>query len=231
MALVVIELEEFQKGLLETYHDCETAGHPGVNRTYHQMSCDYWWPELRKFVQSDVKGCGICQQNKVNTHPNRPVLNPIPPPKNPEPFKVISVDLITKLPKSKGSDAILTITDQGSTKAVILIPCYKTMGAEQLARLYKEQAFPFIRIPSKLISDQDVQFTSQLFREMCKQLGVQQNISLAYHPEMDGQSERTNQTIETALRIFGNFWQNNWSDWLLLMQYQLNSHVFNTTML
>ena len=229
MALVVTEPGDFQKGLLETYHDCETAGHPGMNRTYHQLSRDYWWPEMRKFVRSYIKGCGICQQNKTNTHPNRPTLNPIPPPQNSEPFKVISVDLITKLPISKGSDAILTITDQGSTKAVILIPCTKTMGAEQLACLYKEWAFPFIGIPSKLISDRDVRFTSQLFKEVCKQLGIQQNMSSAYHPETDGQSERTNQTVETALRIFGNFRQNDWSDWLPLVQYQLNSHISNTT--
>ena len=123
-----------------------------------------------------------------------------------------------KLPKSQGNDTILTITDQGSTKAVILIPCNETMGAEQLAGLYKEQAFPFIGIPSKLITDQDIWFTSQLFKEVCKQLGVQQNMSLAYHPETDRQSERTNQTVEVALRIFGNFWQDDWSDWLLLVQ-------------
>ena len=191
-ALVVTKPEEFQKGLLETYHNCEMAGHPGVNRTYHQVSRDYWWPKLRKFVWSYVKGCGVCQQNK-----------------NPEPFKVISVDLIMKLPELKGNDAILTLMDQGLTKAVILIPCSKTMGVEQLACLYKEWVFPFIRVPSKLISDQDVQFTSHFFKEICKQLGVQQNISSAYHLEMDGQSKRTNQTVETALRIIRNFQQDD----------------------
>jgi len=90
-------------------------------------------------------------------------LCPISPPENPEPFKVVSVDLITKLPDSKGNNTILTITNQGSTKAVILIPCNETMGTEQLAHLYKKNTFPFIRIPSKLISDRDIRFTSQLF--------------------------------------------------------------------
>ena len=96
-------------------------------------------------------------------HPNRPTLHPISLPESPDPFKVISMDLITKLPDSKGNNTILTITDQGSTKAVILIPCNKTMGTEQLAHLYKKYVFPFIGIPSKLISDQDIWFTSQLF--------------------------------------------------------------------
>ena len=137
--------------------------------------------------------------------------------------------MITKLPKSKGNDAILTITNQGSIKVVILIPCNETMGTEQLAHLYKQNMFPFIGIPSKLISDWDVWFTSQLFQEICRQLGVQQNMSLAYHLETDRQSEQTNQTMETTLRIFGNYRQNDWSDWLPIVQYQLNSHVSNTT--
>jgi len=69
-ALVITEPENIQKGLLETYHDSETAGHLGANQTYHQIVQDYWWPGLRKYVQAYVKGCGICQQNKINTHPN-----------------------------------------------------------------------------------------------------------------------------------------------------------------
>jgi transposase InsO family protein len=156
-------------------------------------------------------------------------LNPIFPPDDTEPFKVISVDLIVKLPKSGENDAILTITDQGNTKGVILIPCSEEMGTEELAKLYKEKAFPYIGLPSKLISDQDTRFTSKLFRELCEQLGVKQNISSAYHPQTDGESEHTNQTVETALRIFGNFRNDNWSEWLPLVQYQINSHVSNTT--
>ena len=79
------------------------------------------------------------------------------------------------------------------------------MGAEELATLYVERAFPYIGLLSRLISDQDTRFTAGLFREICRQLGIKQNISSTYHPKTDGQSERTNQTVETALRIFGNF--------------------------
>ena len=89
----------------------------------------------------------------------RPPLNPIFPPQEAEPFKVISIDLITKLPASRGNDTILTITDQGSTKGVILIPCKEAMGAEELAALYVERGFPYIGLPSKLISDRDTRFT------------------------------------------------------------------------
>jgi transposase InsO family protein len=93
---------------------------------------------------------------------------------------------------------ILTITDHDCTKAVILIPCREDMGSEEIARLFKDKAFPYIGIPKRIISDRDTHFTSKFFKEVCQQLGITQNLSTTYHPQTDGQSERTNQTMETA---------------------------------
>ena len=85
------------------------------------------------------------------------------------------------------------------TKAVVLIPCRENMSALELAKAYVERAFPYIGLPDRLISDRDTRLTSRLFREICDQLKIKQNISSAYHPQTDGSSERTNQTVETAL--------------------------------
>lgn len=228
LALVVTKPEVFTKDILETYHDGMTAGHQGIHRTYQQVIKDYWWPDVLRYTREYVKGCGTCQQNKSNTHPNPPPLHPIIPPEENKPFKTIAIDLNMKLPNSKGNDSILTITDQGATKAVILLPCNKTMGIVELARLYKECVFPFVGIPNVLILDRDTRFTSKFFKEICEQLGVKRNMSSAYHPQTDGQSERTNQSVETALRIFANYQQDDWSTWLPIVQYQLNSHVSST---
>ena len=73
------------------------------------------------------------------------------------------------------------------------------MGAEELAWLYKERAFPFIGVPNVLVSDRDTRFTSKFFEELCGQLGIKRNMSLAYHPQTDGQSKRMNQSVETTL--------------------------------
>src|SRR5712691_11364616 len=228
-ATVVTRPEEIGRDLLEWYHDTPTAGHPGILRTGKALMREYWWPNMKRSITQYVKGCGECQQNKTITHPNRPPLNPITPSGNPEPFKTISVDLIVKLPESNGNDSILTVTDQGTTKAVILIPCREDMSALDLARTYVDRAFPYIGLPDRLISDRDTRLTSQLFREICNQLKVQQNISSAYHPQTDGSSERTNQTVETALRIFCNFQANDWAKWLPIVQDQINSHENSTT--
>ena len=84
-------------------------------------------------------------------------------------------------------------------------------------------------ILTKLISDRDTRFTSSWFKELCRALGVAQNLSTAYHPQTDGQSERTNQTMEGLLRIFCNHQANDWAKWLSLVQYIINSRPSSTT--
>ena len=129
------------------------------------------------------------------------------------------VDFIVKLLNSKGYDSILTVTDHNCTKVVILLPFKEEMGSLEVARLYLEHVFPFIGLPEKVISDRDTQFTSKVFREVCELLKVQQMVASVYHPQTDRQSEKTNQHIETALRIFSNFRQDDWSDLLPIIQY------------
>jgi transposase InsO family protein len=123
----------------------------------------------------------------------------------------------------------MTIIDQGCTKAVILLPCGKESGSEDIAKLFLERAFPFIGLPLRVISNCDICFTSRFFQEVCQQLDVKQNLSTAYHPQMDGQSEQTNQTLEATLRVYCNHQQDNWARWLPILQYVLNSQTSITT--
>jgi hypothetical protein len=109
------------------------------------------------------------------------------------------------LPNSKGYDSILTMTDHDCTKVVILSPFKEEMGSLKVARLYLECVFPFVGLPEKIISDRDTQFTFKVFKEVCELLKVQQKMASMYHPQTDGQSEKTNQHVEMVLRIFGNF--------------------------
>ena len=111
---------------------------------------------------------------------------------NAKPFEVIALDFITKLPKSRGNDTILTITDHDCSKGAIFIPCQEEINALGVAKLYATHIFPHYDIPTKVISDRDPQFTAKVMKELCKVLGIQQNISTTYHPQTDGQSKHTN---------------------------------------
>jgi hypothetical protein len=129
------------------------------------------------------------------------------------------MDFIVKLPILGGYDTILTIMDHDCTKAMILLPCRENMDSLSITKLYLECVFPFVGLLKKVISDRNTRFTSQTFKEICDLLKVKQNILSVYHPQTDGQSEKTNQHVETALRIVRNFYQEDWSDLLLVVQY------------
>ena len=82
---------------------------------------------------------------------------------------------------------------------------------------------PHYRLPTCIISDRDPRFTSTFSRELCRILGITQNISTAYHPQTDGQSECTNQRLEQYLHIFIDYPRQNWASLLPLAQYTLNA--------
>ena len=141
-ALAVMGGGEAYKDLLKRYHDGTTAGHPGVWKTWQALQQDYWWPMMKAFVKEYVAGCAVCQQMKTITRQNQPPLQPITLEECPLPFATMSVDFVVKLPESKGNNTILTITDQGCTKVVILVPCRKDMGAKAIWNYSKNKSFP-----------------------------------------------------------------------------------------
>jgi len=103
------------------------------------------------------------------------------------------------------------------------MPCNETVDAAGVAKLYATHVFPHYGLPKKVISDRDPRFASNFSREMCNLLGIKQNISTAYHPQTDGQSERTNQSLEQYLRLYCGTHQKDWAAWLPLAQYTRNS--------
>ncbi len=145
-----------------------------------------------------------------------------------QPFQTITLDFITKLPRSEGHDTILTITDQGCTKMALFIPCEETITAEGVAHLYLHHVFKRFGLPLKIISDQDTRFTSKFVKELCRCLGISQNISTAYHPRTDSQSEWTNQWLEQYLRFWTNHKQTNWTMYLPVAEFTHNTW-YNTT--
>ena len=145
------------------------------------------------------------------------------------PFDTVAIDFITKLPESQGYNSILTITDHNCTKAAIFIPCNEEINAEETAALYIKHVFIHFGLPSKIISDRDPRFASKFTRELCKIVGIEQNISTAYHPQTDRQSERTNQWLETFLCFVTDYRQHDWALHLPMAQFVHNNWPSDTT--
>jgi len=228
-ALVVVADNALRRGVITLFHDHKASGHPGITKTLQLISPYYWWPNMKAFVMEYIRGYATCQMSKVNTNPGHPPLFPIIPAENALPFETIAMDFITKLPPSGGHDTILTITNTDCSKASIFIPCKEAIDSEGVAQLLLTHMVPHYGVPKKIISDRDTRFTSKFATELCRLLDVRQNISTAYHPQTDGASERTNQSLEQYLRLFCGMQQNNWHAWLPLAQYTKNSWPSATT--
>ena len=112
------------------------------------------------------------------------------------------MDLIIDLPPAEGYDSILVMVDQGLSKGVILLPCNKTLTSEDMAKLLLENLYKRFGLPDKIISDRGPQFASKAFKELLNLVGIKAALSMAYHPQMDGTTERTNQEIEAYLSIY-----------------------------
>ena len=89
---------------------------------------------MAQYIQKYVEGCSTCQQNKMNTHPTVPPLNPVPSEQT-LPFKQISYNLITGLPLSNGFNALLVVVDHGLSKGVILCSTKKTVTADGITTI------------------------------------------------------------------------------------------------
>ncbi|GJY44138.1 putative reverse transcriptase domain-containing protein [Tanacetum coccineum] len=114
----------------------------------------------------------------------------------------ITMDFVTKLPKSsQGYDTIWVIVDR-LTKSAIFIPMRETDPLEKLARMYLKEVVTRHGIPSSIICDRDPRFASNFWRSLQKALGTSLDMSTAYHPQTDEQSERTIQTLEDMLRAY-----------------------------
>ena len=183
---------------------------------------------MAKFIKAYVDGCAPCQQNKTNTHPIIPALNPIKSGKT-LPFKQISYDLITDLPICNGLDSLLVMVDQGLTKGVILCPTKKTVTAEGIAAIIFRKLYSCFGLFNKVISDRGPQFAANFQKELGRILGYDLALSSAYHPQTDGETEWVNQEIETYLRIYCGENPSSWADNIPMAEFVHNIRPHSTT--
>ena len=209
--------------VLHYCHDDPFAGHLGYHKTLHLATSKYWWRSLRKDVADYCRTCSACQQNKVAPFREK-TITPLSIPCGP--FQSISMDFITHLPVTpSGHDSVLTIVDRFS-KFVILIPCTETITGPKVADLLFNRLVPHYGVPLDFVSDRDSKFTSEFFVQWCSLLGIAQRMSSGFHPQTDGQTERTNRTIEQILRFYVLPDQSNWDTALPMVAFAIN-RAFN----
>ncbi|GJZ50742.1 putative reverse transcriptase domain-containing protein [Tanacetum coccineum] len=135
----------------------------------------------------------------------------------------ITMDFITKLPKSsQGYDTIWVIVDR-LTKSAIFVPMRETDHMEKLARMYLKEVVMRHEIPVSIICERDPRFASNFWRLLQKALGTSLDMSTAYHSKTDGKSERTIQTLEDMLHAYVIDFGKGWVNHLPLVEFSYNN--------
>ena len=219
--LVVPNADGLQRFVFDEFHTAEFAGHLGRDKTVAAISAVCWWPTLHADVAHWCRVCDECQRNKPGNRAPAGHLRPLPIPA--QPWESMSMDLMTDLPVTDGGfDAVVVFCCRLS-KMLHFAPCKKSVTAPELARLFVEHVFRLHGMPANIVSDRDPRFTSHFWRTVFRLLGTQLNMSTAFHPETDGQSERAFRTLQQMLRAFVNPRQNNWAACLPLLEFAYNS--------
>ncbi|GJW45904.1 putative reverse transcriptase domain-containing protein [Tanacetum coccineum] len=207
--------------IMHESHKSKYFIYPGWENMYQDMKKLYWWPNMKADIATYVSKCLTCARVKAeHQRPSGLLVQPeIPEWK----WDNITMDFITKLPKSsQGFDTIWVIVDR-LTKSAHFLPIRENDPLDKLARLYLNRIVARHGIPASIICDRDGRFTSNFWRSFQKALGTDISMSTAYHPETDGQSERTIQTLEDMLRACVIDFGKGWVKHLPLAEFSYNN--------
>ena len=208
--------EELLTEIAKGCHDSKVAKHFGQEKTIELLMRNLYREKLTDWINDYVRSCDECQHNKSTRHSRYGLLQPL------EvlyaAWTSISVDFITQLPESQGQTQIIVVVDRFTKMAhFIRLPTDKT--AKDVADTFLQEVWKLDGLPYEIVSDMDAKFSGEFWESLCKSLGIKRKMSKAYHPQKDGQTERTNLVLEGYLRNFVGCGQNDWYQLSPLAEY------------
>ncbi|GAU51348.1 hypothetical protein TSUD_412960 [Trifolium subterraneum] len=212
---------DLKRSILEEAHKSGFSIHPGSTKMYHDLKKNYWWLNMKTEIAEFVSRCIVCQQVKIE---HQKPAGPLQPLEIPEwKWEHITMDFVTGLPRNqKGEDSIWVIVDR-LTKSAHFITVKSTYRASRYAEIFLEEIVKLHGVPLRIVSDRDPTFTSHFWRAFQKAMGTRLRMSTSNHPQTDGQSERTIQTLEDMLRACILEDGGNWSKHLHLIEFAYNN--------
>ena len=154
----------------EVHNNLTESAYGGYAETYNQTASAYYWPRMSKNIKRYVSIWDICQQVKPRHHAPLGLFQPIPIPSRP--FDVVTMNFIPDLPESEGFNNILVIVDK-LTKYVIFIATTVNITEKDPAELFFHHIISKFEIPRQVISDRDVRWRGDFWKEICKSHGVE----------------------------------------------------------
>jgi hypothetical protein len=214
--------------VLAENHDSKVAGHFGQFKTMERLRQNFFWSKMDEDAKDYVRSCDVCQRDKTSRHKKYGLLQPLDIPH--QPWRSIAMDFITGLPESNGYTQIWVVVDRLSKMAhFIPMKTGEESPARDLAMTFAREVWRLHGLPADIVSDRGSVFISGFWKELMEHLGIELNLSTAFHPQTDGQTERVNQVLEGYLRHYSSFQQDDWVDLLPLAEHAYNLATSEST--
>lgn len=216
--LVIPESERAE--IMKQYHDSPTAGHYGVERTLQKILSKFYFTGMRRYISDYIKNCLECQRYKAtNLKPSGLLQTPAPGQR----FEIIAVDLFGPLPETNSHNRWILICEDTASKWVELF-ALKDATSEACAKVLIEELFLRYGTPRKMITDNGVQFISDVMQKVTYCFGIKTPFIPLYHAESNP-VERKNRDLKTQLSILVKDQHNTWDDHISSIRFAINSTV------
>ena len=218
----ILEDLELKGMILEEGHKSRFSMHPGMTKMYHDLKESFWWLDMKQDVARYESSCLTCQKAKAEHQRPGWMLQQL------EilewKWDSIAMDFVTHLPRTvRSHDAIWVIVDRLTKSAHFLVVNLR-MSMAKLAQLYISEIVKLHGVPSSIVSDRDPRFTSRFWQTLQDAMGSRLAMSSAYHPQTNGQFERTIQSLEDLLRTCVLDHLGAWDEVLPLVEFTYNNN-------
>lgn len=221
----IIKDKELRQLILNDFHMLPTGGHAGINRMLSNVKKHYFWVGIKKDVEDFVRRCDDCQRYKHSV-PNKEPLSITTTAASA--FQKVYLDLVGPLPPDAQNNRYVLTLQCELSKFVEAYPIENKESATVAKTFVNEFVLRF-GIPSTVVHDQGTEFLSNVFKDTCRILGVNQLNSTAYHHETLGSLENSHKNLNTFLRIQVSKQADNWSSWIPFWCFSYNTTTHTET--
>ena len=212
--------------LFKLHHDFFVDEHQERVNTYELLARNYYWNDMQDFVRKYCNHCNVCKRNKSFKFKKQNVFKSLK--LSQRRWQNINIDLIIDFFDVDDNNAIVNIIDR-LTKKRYHIACNTKFDFENLTILFMKHVWCRHDLSRIIISNKNSQFISDFWERLCERLSIEAKLSSTWHSKIDDQIERINDIMKQYLRVYVNYNQNDWLEWLLIIEFVKNNTIFNIT--
>uniref|UniRef100_W8AS19 RNA-directed DNA polymerase n=1 Tax=Ceratitis capitata TaxID=7213 RepID=W8AS19_CERCA len=215
---------EVRQGLVEAAHGSTSAGHGGIHKTLTRLREKYYWPGMVTDVQTALKNCDTCKENKTTNAFKNPLMKSQHITERP--FQRLYIDFMGPYPRTSDGNVFVFICLDHFTKFVFLKPMKRATSAEVVKFLEKE-IFHIFGVPEYVHSDNGKQFVSEIFANFLEKYGTK-HIRTAFYSPQGNAAERVNRSVLQILRSYIKDNQKHWDKYISEAAFALRSAVHSS---